>query len=103
MNLEEIRVTPDVRQKYVLVRALHDGNDTLLLWGNPHLQWHKDIVDEITKAGYVVVEILGGGWMMPKPEEGIVYVWGKSDRYGLAPIYLVRELLKETIIEEEPA
>lgn len=102
MNQEEVRVFPDARQKYVLVHALHGGHDALLLWGNPQLQWHKDIVDEITQAGYEVVDVLGGGWLMPKPEEGIVYVWGTSDRYGLAPQHLVREILKERVIAEEP-
>jgi hypothetical protein len=46
--------------------------------------------------------VLGGGWLLPHPEKKTVYVWGKSDRFGLAPINLVKEVLEIEVIEEEP-
>jgi hypothetical protein len=103
MEIETTRLTPYVRQKYVLVRVMLDTTEGLILWGNPNIQWHKDIVDEIARSGYEIGEILGGGWLLPKPDEGSVFVWGTSDRYGLAPISLVRTMLKDTVVEQEPS
>jgi hypothetical protein len=102
MKLQMVRATPNVKQKFVLVRVSNAGEQSLILWGNPNIQWHKDIVEEIAKSGYEITETLGGGWMLPKPEEKIVYIWGKSDRLGVAPINLVREVLKDKIVEKEP-
>lgn len=102
MEIETIRITPNVKQKYILVRVIHDGNKSLVLWGNPNIQWHKDILEEMTNSGYEVLEVLGGGWLLPKPESGSIQVWGKSDRLGAAPMSLVKEVLKGEVIEEEP-
>jgi Janus/Ocnus family (Ocnus) len=102
MELETIRITPDIKQKYVLVRVIYDGEKRLILWGNPNIQWHKDILEDITKSGYEISEVLGGGWLLPHRESGSVYVWGKSDRLGVAPINLVKEVLKGEVIEQEP-
>lgn len=102
MESELVRMTPDVRQKFVLVRVASSDNEALMLWGNPNIQWHKEIVEEITNAGYHILESLGGGWLMPVTEKGTVYVWGTSDRLGTAPKNLVREALTVEIIEEEP-
>lgn len=102
MEIQTVRSEPNVRQKYVVVRALYRGIESLVLWGNPDVAWHKDIVEGLADAGYEIVEVLGGGWMLPKPDEGKVYVWGKSDRFGPAPMNLVRMLLVTDVIEEEP-
>lgn len=101
MEIQTVRITPEVRQKYVLVSVLQGTEEVLILWGNPAIQWHQDIVNEITSAGYHISEILGGGWLLPKSDKS-VYVWGKSDRLGLAPIALVKRVLKVSILEEEP-
>jgi len=73
-----------------------------MIWGNPNIQWHKDIVDEASNIGYKILEVLGGGWLLLKPEEKTVYVWSKSERFGIAPISFVQEIFKEKVIEKEP-
>lgn len=100
METQTVRVTPEVKQKYVLVRVVSGAEEALIVWGNPDIQWHMDIVEEIKAAGYEITEILGGGWLMPKDEA--IYVWGKSDRFGDAPIALVQDVLKVRLIEKEP-
>ncbi len=102
MEIETTRITPDIKQKYVLVRVVHDGEERLILWGNPNIQWHKDILEEITASGYEISEVLGGGWLLLHNESESIYVWGKSDRLGMAPINLVKEVLKGKVVEQEP-
>lgn len=82
---------------------MRDEEEVLLLWGNPNIEWHKDIVEEMEGVGIEVAEVFGGGWLFMDPENGSVYVWGKSDRFGQAPMGLVRGLLGEGVIENEPA
>lgn len=100
---ELVRIYPSIKQKYILVRAGWDGRVAVLLWGNPNIEWHNDILGEMVNAGIEVMEVLGGGWLFVNPEEGSVHVWGKSDRFGPPPMQLVRELLGEDLIESEPA
>ncbi len=97
-----VRIYPNMNQKYILVRAIRAGTESVLLWGNPNVQWHKDILDEMKDAGLEVTETLGGGWLFIDQEKGVKYVWGTSDRLGPAPIEIVRELLGGEIFEEEP-
>ncbi len=101
MEIQTVRITPDVKQKYVLVRVIHGGEEAIILWGNPDIEWHKDILEEITHAGYEIFEVLGGGWLLYNAEKETVHVWGKSDRLGVAPINLVREVLKIEVVEGE--
>ncbi len=96
-----VRIFPNIKQKYILVRAVREGNEMILLWGNPNIQWHNDILEEMKNLGIEVVVVLGGGWLFVDQEKDIKYVWGKSDRFGPVPIELVRELLGGEIIEEE--
>ena len=102
MKIETVRITPNVKQKYILVRVIDDNEEKLILWGNPNIEWHKDILNELVQLGCEISEVLGGGWLLPKPETGSVYVWGKSDRLGEAPMSLVKEVLKSEVIEQEP-
>ncbi len=102
MEFQIVRITPNTRQKYVLVKVTKDTKKLLLLWGNPNVEWHKDIVEEIKSNGFEIIEILGGGWLLRSTNEGITYVWGKSDRFGEAPIQLVRQTLTDTVVNEEP-
>lgn len=98
---ELVRIYPGIKQKYVIVRAMKNGTESWLLWGNPDIKWHKDILEEMKDAGIEVVEALGGGWLFVDPEKGVVHVWGESDRLGPAPMNLVRKLLGEGVIEKE--
>jgi hypothetical protein len=102
MWISSVRTTADVKQKYVLVRIIDGSEERLILWGNPNIQWHKDILEEITNAGYEVIETFGGGWLLPDSKRGTYYVWGKSDRLGPAPISLVQQVLNSEVIEAEP-
>jgi hypothetical protein len=102
MKLDTLRIAPNVKQKFVLVHVIHSGISTKVLWGDPDMEWHKDIVDEIAKSGYDILEVLGGGWMFQNLEEVVVYVWGKSDRYGAAPISAIQEVIKGKVVEGEP-
>ncbi|KND49607.1 MAG: hypothetical protein AB203_00805 [Parcubacteria bacterium C7867-008] len=102
MKLETFRATPLIKQKFVLVRVSQSNKEHLLLWGNPDIEWHMQIIEEITNAGHEIKDILGGGWLLSKPEDRVVYIWGKSDRLGLAPIELVREVLGDSVVESEP-
>jgi hypothetical protein len=99
--MSNTRITPNKKQKYVLVRAVKDSQQRVLLWGNPDIQWHNDIVEELVTDGYEVLEVLGGGWLLLDETTGKSYVWGKSDRFGVAPFTLVRELLGSEAVEEE--
>lgn len=98
----QVRIISNLSQKYVLVRAVHRGEEELLLWGDSTVEWHKEIIEKIIHAGYEIIEVLGGGWLHPRLEEKVTYVWGRSDRLGAAPINLVRKLLGDEVIEHEP-
>lgn len=99
---DRVRIYPNIKQKYILVRVIRAGIESVLLWGNPNIQWHKDILEEMKEAGLEVTETLGGGWLFVDQEKGVKYVWGKSDRLGPAPIEMVRELLGGEILQKEP-
>ena len=99
---ELVRIYPNIKQKYILTRVIQDGNELVLLWGNPNIKWHKDILQEMKDKGIEVIGPLGGGWLFFDSEMDVVYVWGKSDGLGPAPIRLVFELLGGKVLEKEP-
>ena len=99
MDIELVRITPDSKQKYVLVRAGTFEENQLLLWGNPAAQWHKDVVEEIAGSGYVIVEVIGGGRLHMDSASKALYVWGKSDRFGPAPEDSVEGMLRKAFPE----
>ncbi len=100
--MDSVRIFPNIKQKFVLVRARQAGEETILLWGNPNIEWHKDILEEMEKDGIEIIETFGGGWLFIDSESKKVHIWGKSDRLGLAPIELVQRLLGDDILKEEP-
>ncbi len=91
MQVERIHIIPNKRQKYVLIQT----EQGMMVRGNPDIQWHKDIVDQIEVADTQAVQVLGGGWLLQNTQENTIYLWGKSDRYGEAPLDIVRELVKK--------
>lgn len=93
MAATSVRFVPGKRQKYIVAKLHKDEMEITVLWGNPNVEWHKNIAEEITASGYTVVEVLGGGWLCLDPETQAFYVWGKSDNYGPASQELVREIL----------
>jgi hypothetical protein len=95
MNMPHVRLVEHTEQKFVLVEVGQETSEpAIFLWGNPEVTWHKDIVQEILDAGFAVNRILGGGRIQVLPESQVIYVWGKSDRYGEAPSVRVIEILK---------
>lgn len=96
------RIYPGSKQKYIIVRAIRSGEEVILLWGNPDIQWHKEILEEMAASGVEVTEVFGGGWVFIDSEKGVVHVWGTSDRLGPAPMELVKKVLGEDILEYEP-
>ncbi len=105
MDIKHLRIFPDVIQKYVVVKAV--GTEPLILWGNPNVEWHKDIVAEIVAQGIVVEKVLGGGRIKIDTESNSIYVWGKSSVYGEVSFSEVKNILKRiyldfTILEEAP-
>ena len=105
MNAPILKIVPQKTQKFVLVRVADD--DRLVLWGDPAAEWHKDIVVTMEKSGLLIEEVLGGGRIMVLPEDKVIYVWGKSSRYGEFSFSRVRDLLQEEypsfqIKNEEP-
>lgn len=59
MENQIIRITPEVSQKYILAKI--SDNDQILLWGNPNIEWHKDIAAEMESSGLTISEVSGGG------------------------------------------
>lgn len=88
-----LHLTPNASQKYILVSIPKDDAEIQVLWGNPSAEWHKDIADEIQASGIEIRKIMGGGRIKLDPEAKTIYVWGTSDRYGLAPKFAVEEIL----------
>lgn len=93
MSFCTVRVFSEKSQKYVLVKVGKDTAPEFVLWGNPAAVWHADIVSELEQLNLHVLEVLGGGRLLVSTTEKLIYVWGQSDRYGLAPIRKVEELL----------
>ena len=100
MQSSNVRVTPAKPQKYEVVTT-HTPGEQILLWGNPDIQWHKDIVDEMERAGWSIDTVHGGGWILVAPDTQTVYVWGKSDRYGLTPKSILKTILSEVFPEHK--
>lgn len=104
MNKEEIQITPNVEQKYVVV-AVNEGNE-LLLRGDPDAEWHKDIVKKITDSGVKIADVKGGGRVFLDTTDQRIYIYDRSSNYGEVPFKLVRDLLlkqfKEYSIESKP-
>ncbi|MBU0750474.1 hypothetical protein KKH15_03070 [Patescibacteria group bacterium] len=96
-----VRVTLDVSQKYVVAYVEHEGMESALLWGNPSVQWHKDIVSEMKTLGYEVVSVAGGGWVHIVSNEKKIYFRGTSTRYGTASQEMTEELMRSAYPEFE--
>ncbi|MDB5265660.1 MAG: 14 kDa phosphohistidine phosphatase isoform [Parcubacteria group bacterium] len=94
MEVPNIRITPDVSQKYILVSVAGTGGKTLFLWGNPNAEWHKDIVEEISESGLEIVSVDGGGRVLLQSKDKMIYFWGKSDRFGNADAGIIQGLLE---------
>lgn len=99
---ELVRIYPGIKQKFILVRVIRGEHELVLLWGNPNIKWHKDILEEMREAGLQALDVLGGGWLFVDQVKGVAYVWGKSDRFGLAPIGIVKGLLGGEVWDREP-
>ena len=92
---DNVHIAPNEPQKFVLVRCLDsDNGQTMVLWGDPTAEWHKDIVKEIADTKTNILEVMGGGRIKLLPELKTIYVWGKSSRYGEAPADEVRPILE---------
>lgn len=97
--MQNVRITPGESQKYVLVTVNDNGESKMLVWGNPEAEWHKDIVKEISEAGFEVVRVEGGGKIKLNPETRTIHLWDTSSRFGTAPFEVVRMVL-ETVYPE---
>ncbi len=88
-----IQIQPNKIQKFVVV----ESEDGIFVWGDPNMEYHKDIVEKMRGSGISILNVRGGGKL--KMEQGIIYVWGKSTAYGEIPFKEVRQILKEKFPE----
>ena len=92
MKIVNPRVVPDVAQKYIIAKIFN--SDELLLWGDPEIEWHKDIAEEMGDAGLVVEWVRGGGRLKFVTDSKTIYVWGKSSMYGAASFREAKNILR---------
>jgi len=88
-----IKIQPFVIQKFVVVESV----DGVFLWGDPQVEFHKEIVQKMRDSGISIINVRGGAKI--KMEEGSIYVWGKSSVYGEIIFEDVRHILKEKFPE----
>lgn len=92
MKALSIRIFPEVSQKYIIAKI--SNSSQTLLWGNPNIEWHKDIKVEMEQSGFLVEEVRGGGKIRISVEAKIIYVWGKSGVYGEVSFLEVKRILE---------
>lgn len=96
-----IKIQPFVIQKFVVVESIDD----VFLWGDPRVEFHKEIVQKMRDSGISIINVKGGAKL--KMEEESIYVWGKSSVYGEIIFEEVCCILKEKfpeyqILNEDP-
>ncbi len=97
MNIEAVKLFPEVTQKYIVAKV--SGLEQLILWGNPNVEWHKDITTEMEESGIVVENVLGGGRIRVVSKSRNIYVWGKSSVYGEISFTEVKDILKVSHVD----
>lgn len=88
-----IKIQPHVMQKFVVVESADD----VFLWGDPTVEFHKEIVQKMRDSGISIVNVKGGAKL--KMEKESIYVWGKSSVYGEILFEEVHRMLKENFPE----
>ena len=104
MNID-VRLSLNVTQKYILANV--ENPSAQLLWGSPSIEWHKDIKKQMQDMGYTVLFVHGGGKICVLPEAKMIYVWGKSSAFGVAPFETVQKVLASefpayAVVQQEP-
>lgn len=92
MKIVNPRIIPDISQKYIIAKV--SNSKELLLWGDPDIEWHKDIAQEMSDAGLVVESVRGGGRIKLVTDSKTIYVWGISSMYGAVSFREAKNILR---------
>ncbi len=95
MLLPNGRIALNKSQKFILSYVGNEKIQTPFLWGDPE-KWHKDIIQDITNAGFSVVSVAGGGRVKILEDSKTIHLWGTSTKYGDFPKDIVTQILQET-------
>jgi len=94
MHVPKVQVPFDKAQKYVVFSVDAEEGHVDMLWGDPDLTWHNDIIEKAKSLGLAIHKIYGGGRIFIDEQKKQIFVWGTSDRFGPAPRYLVEEMIE---------
>ena len=111
-KIPHVSLVAGKEQKYVCFQLiLPDQKEALTLWGDPKATYHSDIVDKVWKRIRNRVHdctVKGGGRILIRTKEKVIFVWGHSLEYGPANLDRVAEVLHtaypdyEIRLETEP-
>ena len=87
------KLAVDESQKFVIIETGRGGRE---IHGSTSVEWHKEIVAEVLEKGVDVVKVLGGGWIKIDSQNSVIYVWGRSTKYGDFSFDLCVQLLQQS-------